>query len=195
MQVEVFAGDIVDAPVDAICTSTNPRLSLVMGTGAAVRGRGGNEILRACEEIVKREGALPPGSARATGAGTLPQKLIVHCVASDASHHSSESIVEACVRNAIECAERGGGRSLALPILAAGHAGMNFRRSVEVIARALRDCGDALDRVVVVVLDPERANEVQAIVRGVLGGNVPVTRAPVADSTAPSWWSDDEWFR
>jgi len=35
MRISIFAGDICDVPAEALCTSTNPRLSLAMGTGAA----------------------------------------------------------------------------------------------------------------------------------------------------------------
>ena len=63
---------VADAQADALCTSTNPRLTLVMGTGASVRSAGGFDILRQCEAIIAEEGLLPPGAVRATTAGTLP---------------------------------------------------------------------------------------------------------------------------
>ena len=95
MRISIFAGDVSDAPAEALCTSTNPRLSLVMGTGASIRGRGGFEILRACKAIVKAEfvrtgnHGLSAGSVHTTTAGQLPAKAVIHCVASDAAHHSS----------------------------------------------------------------------------------------------------------
>jgi O-acetyl-ADP-ribose deacetylase (regulator of RNase III) len=52
MRISIFAGDICDVQAEALCTSTNPRLSLAMGTGGSIRGRGGYEILRECEAIV-----------------------------------------------------------------------------------------------------------------------------------------------
>src|SRR5690242_3711588 len=104
MKASIFVGDIVDAEADAICTSTNPRLSLVMGTGASVRERGGSEVARACEAIVAKSGPLPAGSAHATTAGRLPHRLAIHCVASDATHRSSTEIVRACVRSAVRIA-------------------------------------------------------------------------------------------
>jgi len=133
MRVSIFVGDITDVQVDALCTSTNPRLSLVLGTGAAVRGCGGYEILRACEEIVRMEGILPPGSARATTAGSLPHKVVIHCVASDARHQSSDLIVETCVRNALSCADAG-----RLP--KCRHAGLRLRTcELQIPSRARGD--------------------------------------------------------
>ena len=43
MKTTIFTGDITDAPADAICTSTNPRLSLVMGTGGLSHWVGSEE--------------------------------------------------------------------------------------------------------------------------------------------------------
>src|SRR6266567_2013097 len=48
MKISVFLGDLADVPAEAICTSTNPRLSLMMGTGGAIREHAGFEVLRAC---------------------------------------------------------------------------------------------------------------------------------------------------
>ena len=70
MKITIFEGDITEAPAEAVCTSTNPRLSLMMGTGSSVRERGGFTVLRACEEIVAASGshALPVGSVHVTTA-------------------------------------------------------------------------------------------------------------------------------
>ncbi|HEY0592250.1 MAG TPA: macro domain-containing protein, partial [Thermoanaerobaculia bacterium] len=101
MKVSVLANDIAAARADAICTSTNPRLSLFSGTGGAVRAKGGWEIKRACEAILDREAAasgkrvLPLGSAHVTTAGSLAAKIAIHCVASNASHRSSEAVIRA----------------------------------------------------------------------------------------------------
>lgn len=184
MRASIFAGDIADVEAEAICTSTNPRLSLMMGTGAAVRGRGGYEILRACEEIERREGPLPPGSAWPTTAGSLAARVVIHCVASDAQHRSSEAIVESCVRNALDCAARIGCRSVAMPVFATGHAHLNFRRAVESMARAL---STTAAHVIFVVRDEEDVE----IVREVLGRQVPVTHS---ESPTSSSWGDENPF-
>ncbi len=162
-----------------------------MGTGAAVRGRGGFGILRACEEIVRTLGALPAGSVHGTTAGTLPHKLIIHCVASDGRHHSSDAIIQACVRNALACAEAAGCRSVAMPVFASGHARVKLTHALAVMARAVRASSSAIDHVVFVIHDPDQANEAQVIVSGVMGGEVAIARSPVSDTTS-SWGSDDD---
>lgn len=164
MSVEVFQGDIADAPAEAICTSTNPRLSLMMGSGGSVRERGGFEVLRACEEVLARNGGtpLPPGSVHVTTAGRLPFKAAIHCVASNTTHMSSEAIIQVCVKNALRAAEELGCASVAMPVFATGHAHVKFDRALAAMREALRD---TLLRVIVVVYDPGRVEQAAQIFR------------------------------
>lgn len=200
MKISVFAGDVCDVPADALCSSTNPRLSLVMGTGASIRGRGGERILRDCEEIVEagfqRSGrhGLPAGSAYMTTAGDLPAKIVVHCVASDATHRSSADIIRRCVRNALAVADASGCRSIAMPIFATGHAGFKFDQSLLAMTEALRDGSTALDHVFIVVFDPERAEDAARVIRSVIpAAEVGILRGSEAADDRPGMWSDDGW--
>jgi O-acetyl-ADP-ribose deacetylase (regulator of RNase III) len=163
MEIFVFAGDIAEAKADALCTSTNPRLSLVMGSGAAVRARGGFQILRESEAIAAGR-LLPAGSAHVTTAGELPHRIVIHCVASNEAHRSSPGIVAACVRNALARAEAAGCRSIAMPVFASGHAGMKFLSALETIIDTLQRSETAIERVVIAVDDAERAAEASAMV-------------------------------
>ncbi|HEX2831447.1 MAG TPA: macro domain-containing protein [Thermoanaerobaculia bacterium] len=159
MRISLFAGDITDAPADTICTSTNARLTLMMGTGGSVRERGGFEVLRACEELLAQSGraSFAVGSAHRTTAGRLPFKAVIHCVASDpVSHISSPEIVRACVRNALAHADAVGSTKLAMPVFATGHAHLRFDRAVEAIAAALRETQTNVAEVVLVTNDRER---------------------------------------
>ncbi len=125
MKISLFMGDLADAPAEALCTSTNPRLSLMMGTGGSVRDRGGFEVLRECEAIVGDK-TLAPGSVVTTSAGRLPHKAIFHCVASDANHRSSAEIIRACVVNVLAAADERGCKSVAMPVFATGTRTSSF---------------------------------------------------------------------
>lgn len=160
MLLSVFTGDIAEAPAEAVCTSTNPRLSLMMGTGAAVRERGGFQILRECEAL--RGGReLPPGSAHVTSAGGLPFRAAIHCVACDRTHRSSSTIVAACVKNALARADELGIRTLAMPLFATGHARVKFDHAIEAMLQTLRHSKARVEGVVLVVNDPERADRIR----------------------------------
>ena len=174
MKITIFSGDICDVDAEAICTSTNPRLSLAMGTGGSVRHRGGHQILRQCERIVaaeyRRSGfrMLSPGSAHVTRSGDLPARIIVHCVASDSAHKSSEVIIRRCVGNALARADESSCSTVAMPLFGAGHAGFEFSRALTAIAETLRDTSTNVSHVYIVVYDPERAEEARRQVQGVI---------------------------
>lgn len=159
MRISIYTGDLVDVQADAVCTSTNTRLSLMMGTGGRVRERGGPEVLRACEEIVRQSGGqhLPVGSAHLTTAGKLPFKAAIHCVASDTSHLSSENVIRACVSNALLRATDAGCATVAMPVFATGHAHVRFERALSAMAAALHSAGASVEHVIVVVPDGDRA--------------------------------------
>jgi O-acetyl-ADP-ribose deacetylase (regulator of RNase III) len=164
MNISIFLGDIADAPAEAICTSTNPRLSLMMGTGASVRERGGFEVLRECEAIVEKAGRpLPPGSAHVTGAGKLAAKAIIHCVACNTHHLSSPEIVAICVKNALARADELQCRSIALPVFATGHARVKFDRALTAIVDALRSAQTSVKDVLIVINDAARAEQAKRL--------------------------------
>lgn len=167
MKVSVIAGDIADAPSDAICTSTNPKLTLMMGTGGSVRDRGGFDVLRAAEELLANSGrtSLPPGSVHVTTAGKLPYKAIIHCIASDATHRSSDAVIRTCVVNALAAADSIGCASLAMPVFATGHAHYKFARSLAAMAEGLRTATTQVERVLIVVRDEERVADAKAALR------------------------------
>jgi len=170
MDVSVFNGDVADASADAVCTSTNPRLSLMMGTGGSIRERGGFEVLRACEALIAEEqqrsgrSVLPVGSAHATTAGALPFKAVIHCIASDATHHlSSPEIIRACVKSALRIADSRGFTSLVMPAFATGHARVRFELAITTMVETLRDAHTNVRAVTIAIPDRERAAEAKRI--------------------------------
>lgn len=167
MKVTLFHGDIADAPAEAVCTSTNPRLTLVMGTGAAIRDRGGFEILRECEAIIERAGVLPAGIAVKTTAGSLPFRMAIHCVASDTNYRTSENVIRACVKNALIRADEAGCRSVAMPVFASGHARFRFDRALTAMLEELRAATTGVEEVVIVVAEGERVEKARAVMGGV----------------------------
>jgi O-acetyl-ADP-ribose deacetylase (regulator of RNase III) len=134
----------------------------MMGTGGSVRDRGGFEILRECEAILGGQ-TLPPGSVVKTSAGRLPHKAILHCVASDAQHHSSAEVIRACVANALAAADAAACKTLAMPVFASGHAHFRFRDALAVMRDALRETETAVERIIVVVRDEDWKEDAERI--------------------------------
>jgi O-acetyl-ADP-ribose deacetylase (regulator of RNase III) len=190
--LSIFVGDLCDVPAEALCTSTNPRLSLAMGTGGSVRSRGGFTILRACEAIVKAaSGPLLPGSAHLTAAGDLPAKAIIHCVASNARHQSSPEIVRSCVANALLRAGEAGCTSVAFPVFGTGHARLPFDQALRVIIQELKTAD--LDHAWIVINDSERIETVLRVIGEVVPDAVPsVLVSPQVTAGEGSMWFADE---
>jgi len=175
LEVQLFVGELTDAPAEAICTSTNPRLSMGGGTGRSVLVETGWGLRRKLEELAVEEARrlgeseLPVGFTCATPGGAVPHQLIVHCVASDALHHSSPEAARLCVEGALGEADRAGCESLALPVFGTGHADLDYGRAVQAMAEALRDADpDAVRTVLLVLLLPDRVPLARQILDRVL---------------------------
>jgi len=190
MRVSIYVGDLCDVQAEALCTSTNPRLSLAMGTGASVRGRGGYGILRECEAIVDASGArgLAAGSAHQTSAGKLAAKIVIHCVGSDAGHRSSAAIIRDCVVNALALADAAGCESIAMPVFGTGHARFKFDDAIRVMAETLRDSATAVRRVFIVIYDDERTDAVLRVLHSMIpDAEVDVQRGPASEEAVGMW--------
>ena len=185
MRFSIFVGDIADAPAEALCTSTNPRLSLMMGTGASVRARGGPEVMRACEGL----GPRTPGSVHVTTAGALPHKAVIHCVASDAAHRSSMAVVGSCVANALAAADAAGCATVAIPILGTGHARLCFADAARAMARTALDARTHVREVKFVTNDEECVDDLRALLEGVSRQRIEIERSLQAEPESDSFWS------
>lgn len=189
MRFSIFVGDIADAPADALCTSTNPRLSLMMGTGAAIRRRGGPAVMRACEALLVANKSLPPGTAHPTTAGALPNKVAIHCIASDAAHRSSEAIVRSCMASALACAHALGCTSVAAPIFGTGHARLAFATAASAMVRSAIETPSSVEHLIFVTNDDEYADPLRAILENATGQPIETERSEEVEPESGSFWS------
>lgn len=189
MRFSIFVGDIADAPADAVCTSTNPRLSLMMGTGASIRRRGGPAVMRACEALLIGGKRPPPGTAHPTTAGSLPNKVAIHCIASDDAHRSSEAIVASCVASALACAHAIGCASMAAPIFGTGHARLPFATAASAMARSAIDTPFGVEHLIFVTNDEENVAPLRAILENVTGRPIDIERSQEEEPETDSYWS------
>ena len=189
MRFSIFVGDIADARAEALCTSTNPRLSLMMGTGASIRHRGGPAVMRACEALLAGRKRLPPGTAHPTTAGALPNKAAIHCIASDESHRSSEAIVRSCVAGALGCADALGCSSIAMPIFGTGHARLRFATAAAVMARSAAETPSGVEHLIFVTNDEENVAPLRAILENVTGRPIDIERSQEEEPETDSYWS------
>jgi O-acetyl-ADP-ribose deacetylase len=159
MKIEIQQGDITEADVDAIVNAANTDLILGAGVAGAIRRKGGESIQRECNAI----GGVNVGEVAVTGAGQLRQKHILHAATMmPGAPRTGQAVVEACVRNALNAADRLGCRSVAFPALGAGVAGLTLEVSARAIIQTALDWARVAESVelVVCVLFDEDAREV-----------------------------------
>jgi O-acetyl-ADP-ribose deacetylase (regulator of RNase III) len=124
MEVEVFAGSVLEPEADGVVNAANTQLRHGGGVAAAIARAAGPEFVRASDAI----GHCPLGQAVATAAGRLRARVVIHVPTVDYTaaprRTATASELRQGVAAALRLAHAHGCRTLALPILGAGVAGL-----------------------------------------------------------------------
>jgi len=148
--VRIVLGSIVEQEVDVIVNSANTALVMGGGVAAAILAEAGPEV----EEEAVRRGPIHVGEVVVTGAGNLSARHVVHV----AVVGEVPPDVEECTRSALETAVEHGARSIALPAIGTGSAGVSAREAARGMCSAIADhlTGETtLEDILIVLWDDE----------------------------------------
>ena len=144
-------GDLTQQRVDAIVNAANDRLAPGGGVCGAIRRAGGDEIF----EEAARLGGCATGDAKATGAGRLPARYVIHAVGPvwHGGGSGEPELLASAYRRSLEVAEELGCRTIAFPALSTGIYGYPIEQAAEVSVAAVQPFADRFDEIRFVFLD------------------------------------------
>jgi O-acetyl-ADP-ribose deacetylase (regulator of RNase III) len=189
-------GNIAAQTADAIVNSANCDMQMRFGVGAALVQVGGERIEREAAD----HGEQPLGACVATGAGRLHARYVLHAVC--AWEHTS--YVGRAMQATLLTAFSLGLRSLAVPALGTGAAGVPFEASALAIASVVRNLallgGSPIARISFVLPDARKLQAFRQVLESVLYEDsiapidvgLPAPPAVVEDATVGA---DESWTR
>jgi O-acetyl-ADP-ribose deacetylase len=119
--ITFVVGDLTKQEVDAVVNAANEALAPGGGVCGAIWRAGGEEIFDECAKL----GGCPTGDARATGAGRLPARYVIHAVGPvwHGGSSSEHELLASAYRRSLEVAGELGCRTVAVPALSTGMYG------------------------------------------------------------------------
>ena len=151
--VEAVRGDITKERVDAIVNAANPSLLGGGGVDGAIHRAGGPAILAECRLL----GGCETGDAKATTAGDLPARYVIHTVGPvwHGGGAGEAELLASCHRRSLDVARELGARSVAFPAISCGIYGYPIPAAAEIAVATVRAHAHDLDLVRFVLFNDE----------------------------------------
>jgi len=149
--ITVVRGDLTAQHVDAIVNAANASLLGGGGVDGAIHRAGGSEIGEECSRL----GGCETGDAKATTAGLLPARWVVHAVGPvwRGGSTGERELLASAHRRALEVAAELGARTVAFPAISCGIYGFPAELAAPIAVGAAREAVDRFDEIRFVLFD------------------------------------------
>jgi len=136
LSVVIKRGDLTRVSADAICNPANSLMFMGGGVAGALKRAGGEEI----EGEALKHAPVPVGKAIATAAGKLNARWVIHSPTMERpAMPTTPEKVYLATKAALECADRLGAKSIAMPGMGTGVGEVPHRAAAEVMFGAISD--------------------------------------------------------
>ena len=151
--LELILGDLTQQRVDAIVNAANSSLLGGGGVDAAIHRAGGPELLAECRLL----GGCATGDAKATTAGLLPARWVIHAVGPvwRGGAAGEPELLASAHRRSLEVAQELGARTVAFPAISCGIYGYPPELAAPVALGAAQPFADAFETIRFVFLGEE----------------------------------------
>jgi O-acetyl-ADP-ribose deacetylase len=129
-RIRLAEGDITRQPADAIVNAANSTLRGGGGVDGAIHRAAGPSLLEEC----RRLDGCEPGDAKATGAGNLPARHVIHAVGPiwRGGGEGEDELLASCHRRALALAAELGCRTVAFPAISTGAYAFPVERAARI---------------------------------------------------------------
>ncbi|MDY7001963.1 MAG: macro domain-containing protein [Thermodesulfobacteriota bacterium] len=141
--LEITQGNLTESETDAIVNAANSRLAGGGGVDGAIHAAAGPKLLEACQEIVRKQGMLPPGQAVITPGFNLKARWVIHAVGPiwQGGASSEDKLLASAYSECLDLAKAHGLNSLAFPAISCGAYGYPIElaavKALETLAKGL----------------------------------------------------------
>jgi O-acetyl-ADP-ribose deacetylase (regulator of RNase III) len=148
-RIGLAQGDITAFAAHAIVNAANSSLLGGGGVDGAIHRAGGPEILEECRKL----GGCETGQAKATTAGRLPARYIIHTVGPvwRGGDNREDELLASCHRASLALAASLGCRTVAFPAISTGAFGFPVDRAARIALATTADAIGDLERVTFVL--------------------------------------------